>query len=221
MTGGGRGLLEWGWAGAALEGEGESGDVPVVAEFAEGVLVGAIDGLGHGIEAAVAAREAARVLAAHAGEPLAALFERCHEALHGTRGAVMSVASFDACGSMTWAGVGNVDAILLRGGSAPGRRREALTARGGIVGYRVPSLRLATLPVSPGDLLILASDGVHGTFAEDLPVHEAAQELAEGVLARHARGSDDALVVVARYLGAPGEAATRGGEGRGGEGGGR
>jgi hypothetical protein len=215
MTGGGRGLLEWGWAGAALEGEGESGDVHVVADFAEGVLVGAIDGLGHGIEAAAAAREAARVLAAHAGEPLASLVERCHEALRGTRGAVMSLASFDARGSMTWAGVGNVDAILLRGGAAPGRRREALTARGGIVGYHLPSLHPSTLPVSSGDLLVLATDGVHDGFVDDLPLRGAARALAEEILARHARGSDDALVVVARYLGAPGEASARGGEGGG------
>jgi phosphoserine phosphatase RsbX len=218
MTGSGLGLLEWGWAGAALEGEGESGDVHVVAEFAEGVLVGAIDGLGHGIEAAAAAREAARVLAAHAAEPLAALVERCHDALHRTRGAVMTLASFDARGSMTWAGVGNVDAILLRGGAAPGLRREALTARGGIVGYHLPSLHPSTLPVSSGDLLILATDGIHGGFAEEVPVHGAVQEIADGILARHARGSDDALVVVARWLGAPG-AAAGGDEGRGGEGG--
>jgi hypothetical protein len=52
MTAGQRPLLELGWAGTALEAE--SGDVHVVAEFDHGVLVGVIDGLGHGYEAAVA-----------------------------------------------------------------------------------------------------------------------------------------------------------------------
>jgi negative regulator of sigma-B (phosphoserine phosphatase) len=216
MTGAGRGLLDWGWAGAALEGE--SGDVHVVAEVAEGVLVGAIDGLGHGIEAAAAAREAARVLASHAGEPLPSLVERCHEALRRTRGAVMTLAWFEAGGSMTWAAVGNVDGILLRGGAAPEPRRAAIAPRGGIVGYHLPSLYPQRLPVSSGDVLVLATDGVHTEFAEDVPMHGAPREIAEGILARHARGSDDALVVVARYLaGSAGPA--RGGEGAGGDGG--
>jgi serine phosphatase RsbU (regulator of sigma subunit) len=217
MTDGvGRALLDWAWAGAALEGD--SGDVHLVAEFTGGVLVGVIDGLGHGLEAAVAAREAARVLAATPGEPLDALVERCHEALRRTRGAVMSLASFDARGSMTWAGVGNVDAILLRGGAAAGARREAIAPRGGIVGYQLPSLRPAVLPVAAGDLLVMATDGVHSGFAEALRVDAPPRELAEGILARHGRGSDDALVLVARWLGAPGgpgEGAASGEEGRG------
>jgi hypothetical protein len=184
----------------------------VVAEFADGVLVGVIDGLGHGTEAAVAAREAARVLASRAGDPLEPLVERCHEALRRTRGAVMSLASLDARGSMTWVGVGNVDAILLRGAPGAEPRREALAARGGIVGYRLPALRPSTLPVSPGDLLFLATDGVRSRFAEDLRLQAGPQELADELLARHARGTDDALVLVARWLG-PDPASAPGREG--------
>ncbi len=194
--------VEWGSAGAPLAGE-VSGDVHVVSEFPDGVLVAAIDGLGHGPEAAAAANEAARTLEAFAGEPVSALVERCHQALRKTRGAVMTLASFDSRrSSMTWVGIGNVEGILLRAGRAAEPAREAVTLRGGVVGYQLPTLRASALTVSPGDTLILATDGIRGGFLADLAVQGSPQELAESIFARNARGSDDALVVVARYLGA-------------------
>lgn len=193
-------LLDWSWAGIALEGD-ESGDVHVIAEFEHGVLVGVVDGLGHGFEAAAAARTAARVLRSFAGEPLVALVERCHEALRRTRGAVMSLASFDArAPSMTWGGIGNVEGLLLRASPAS-RPRESIVLRGGIVGYHLPSLHAATLAVAPGDVLILATDGVDERFGDDVTPGAPPREVADAILARHARGTDDALVLVARYLG--------------------
>ena len=209
MTAGGRTLLDWAWAGAALEAE--SGDLHVVAEFPDGVLVGVIDGLGHGIEAAASAGAAASVLSSSAGDPLEALVERCHAALRRARGAVMSLARFEGP-SMTWAGVGNVEGLLVRG---DGGVRETIPLRGGIVGYHLPSLRVATVPVAPGDTLILATDGIRGGFGEALPPRATPQALADRILALHARGSDDALVLVARYLGAAG-APTAGADGAGG-----
>jgi phosphoserine phosphatase RsbX len=209
MTAERRGLLELGWAGMGLEPE--SGDLHVVAEFDGGVLVGVIDGLGHGYEAAVAARAAARVLAAYAAEPLATLVERCHEALRRTRGAVMSLAAFDGRdASMTWAGVGNVEGILVPADGTPARRRETILLRGGIVGYQLPSVRPATLSLAPGDTLVLATDGIHHGFLAEPTPQGTPQEVADGILARHSRGSDDALVLVARWVGAPG--ATTGGD---------
>ena len=210
MTDGGCALLDWAWAGSALEAE--SGDLHVVAEFPEGVLVGVIDGLGHGIEAAASASAAASILASSAGEPLETLVVRCHEALRGARGAVMSLARFEGP-SMTWAGVGNVEGLLVRGDGV--RPRETIPLRGGIVGYHLPSLRADTVPVAPGDTLILATDGIHGGFGEALPRRATPRELADRILAAHARGSDDALVLVARYLGAEREPAP-GAQGAGG-----
>jgi hypothetical protein len=193
-------VVEWGSAGAALDGA-DSGDACVVAPFPGGALVAVIDGLGHGPEARDATREAVRILEACAGEPLGALVERCHEALRKTRGAVMSLASFDArAASLTWLGVGNVEGFLLR--AAPGGRpRESLTLRGGVVGYQLPPLRPAALSVARGDTLVMATDGIRSAFVADLAPSPRPQELADAILARHARGTDDALVLVARYAG--------------------
>ena len=194
-------ILLVGWAGTALEGD-ESGDLHVVVQFEGGALVALIDGLGHGAEAADAARAAARILEAHAREPVLALVDRCHAGLRLTRGAVMSIASFAASdSSITWVGVGNVDGVLLRArGNLLGGNAAILT-RGGVVGYQLPLLRAATVPLTIGDTLIMTTDGIRSGFAQGLDLARSPEEIAEGILSGHSKGTDDARVVVARYTG--------------------
>lgn len=196
-------IIQWGWAGNALEAE--SGDLHVVVPFLGGALVALVDGLGHGPEAAAAAAATVPLLEAHAGEPVLALLQRCHEGLRKTRGAVMSLASFDARdSSMTWAGVGNVAAALLRADRMlVNDASEAMVSRGGVVGYRLPPLQARTLQVAPGDILVMATDGIRWGFTSGLAMAHAPQEIAESILAAFGTGTDDAHVVVARCIGSP------------------
>jgi serine phosphatase RsbU (regulator of sigma subunit) len=198
-------VIEWGSAGLAFgdEGDGrESGDRHVIVPFPEAALVAVIDGLGHGAEAAIAARAAARLVEDNARGSVVTLTQRCHEGLRRTRGVVMSLAWFGAEeSSMTWLGVGNVRALLLRADPAANPPRESLTARGGVLGYQLPPLRAATLAVSPGDTLIMATDGIRADFTSVVSTAPPPQELADAILARHRKHSDDALVLVARYAG--------------------
>ena len=189
-------LVEWTVAIRSLGNE--SGDQYLVSRTADGgVLVAVVDGLGHGPEAASAAKTAIAVLEASGERELGARFLRCHERLRDTRGVVLSLALF-ATGSLTWLGVGNVDGVLLRSGfSAP----EQLLVRGGVVGRRLPSLELSRLTVARGDTLILATDGVDHGFASDLGITFAAPPTAERILADHGKETDDALVLVVRYVG--------------------
>ena len=200
-----RSIIEWAAAGRALGEPGEaceSGDLHVAAPFPEGILVGVIDGLGHGPEAARAARTAAQVLTAHAGETVQVLIERCHGKLRNTRGAVMSLASFNgADSSITWIGVGNVDAVLLRAEPKADCRDEAISVRGGIVGYQLPPLRATALPVTRGDTLIMTTDGIRSGFTAGVNLWHGAQDIADSILALHSKDSDDSLVLVARYIG--------------------
>jgi hypothetical protein len=48
----------------------------------------------------------------------------------------------------------------------------------------------------------MATDGIHSGFTAGLAIEHGPQEIAESILARSSRGTDDAHVVVARYLGA-------------------
>lgn len=54
-------LVEYGVANFALPGEGTSGDCHVLRARSSGLLVAAIDGIGHGEEAANAAKTAASI----------------------------------------------------------------------------------------------------------------------------------------------------------------
>jgi|SRR5882762_4278754 len=200
-------LIEWGVATLAHPGEAQSGDRHLVKPVGTSVLVAVVDGLGHGTEAATAAQAAVAALERHATESPVPLIERCHRALHGTRGAVMSVAVLGRSdASMTWVGVGNVEGLLLHGDGAARSRsgRESLVTRGGIVGSELPRLHPTVLPIAPGDLLIFATDGIREGFADGLSPEAPPQQLADQILARHGKGTDDALVLVARYLGGAG-----------------
>ncbi len=195
-------LVEYGVAKFVLPGQGESGDQHLVCCNQSGILIAAIDGIGHGEEAANAAKEAVSILKTGANEPVISLLQRCHEGLRATRGVVLSLASIDPeHGMMTWAGVGNVQGALMRAGSRKGAVQEVLMLRGGVVGSQLPALQAAVLPVAKGDTLVFVTDGIRGEFAEGLSALESPQRAADRILKRHCRGNDDALVLVVRLTG--------------------
>ena len=96
---------------------------------------------------------------------------------------------------LTWIGVGNVEARLLPEMAAP-------ILFGGVVGHKLPAVRPSSHPLHRDDLVVMVTDGVRSDFAESVSRVGASQAIAERVLKRAARGGDDALVVVVRWLGA-------------------
>jgi negative regulator of sigma-B (phosphoserine phosphatase) len=194
--------IEWGIATRCRLGEDMSGDLGVVNLLAEGVLVAGIDGLGHGSEAARAARKAAAVMRESPDQDLVELVERCHSALRGTRGAAISMAFVSASASrMTWLGVGNVEGRVLSGDPAATRPKASLALARGVPGHELPVVRAATMTVQPGDVLVLATDGVDAGFADSLELSGSSQTISERILSDHWKPADDALVIVVRYLG--------------------
>lgn len=197
-----RRLLDWGVATLALSGEHESGDRHLVKFFRNGALVAVVDGLGHGAEAAEAAGLAVETLERHASESIIPLLRRCHAVLPRTRGVVMSVASFNAVdATMTWLGVGNVEGVLVHAAPESAPDKESLLLRGGVVGGQLPGLRAAVFQVAPGDTLIFTTDGISSGFTTGLNIEGSPQQIADGIMDRHRKGSDDALALVARYRG--------------------
>ena len=195
-------LIEWGIATQAAAGYDESGDNYLVESFTDGTLVAVVDGLGHGPQAANAAETAITALRGRTHEPIATLVKRCHEASRRTRGVVISLASFREDHTMSWLGIGNVNGILLHPpGAGSTSNRERLLPRGGVVGYQLPTPRPVTISVRPGDTLVFATDGLRSALVEDIDLDQEPQQMADDALARYGRGTDDALVLVARYVG--------------------
>jgi hypothetical protein len=194
--------VEWAIATRCRRGETTSGDLAVVTLLPEGVLVAGIDGLGHGDEAARAARKAAEVLRESPSRDLVLLVERCHAALKGTRGAAISLAFVSPSDrGVTWLGVGNVEGRVLSGDPSAIRPKGSLPLGNGVPGHELPPVRAATLELRTGDVLVLATDGVEAAFADSLDVSGSTQAISERILADHWKPTDDALVVAVRYLG--------------------
>jgi negative regulator of sigma-B (phosphoserine phosphatase) len=195
--------LDWGVALQPQPGQVECGDAWIIEPIAEGFLVAVIDGLGHGAAAAQAAQLAVEAIKGSASQPLEVIVSACHQALLRSRGAAMSLARIDTEGeSLTWLGVGNVEGLVLKpvAFSTSVWQSEALVARGGVVGYELPTLRPASLPFKPGSFLVFATDGVKSGFAAEMRSGLRAQPAADQILAVHRRGTDDALAMVIQLL---------------------
>jgi phosphoserine phosphatase RsbX len=191
-------VVEWVVAGRPIAGASVCGDHFVVAPYSGGVVLGVIDGLGHGPEAAEASHAAAALIAARAGPSLEALVMICHEALHGSRGVVLTLARINAAADeLAWLGVGNVEAVLYSC-----RGKAEAVPRGGVVGYRLPTLRPASLPIARGDVLVFASDGLTFNFPREFP-SDPLGSFAATLVERHGKQTDDVMVLAARYLGMP------------------
>ena len=194
-------LVEWAVASRPLE-PGVSGDAYIVHPLPSGALFAVVDGAGHGPAAATSANEAIRALAADAAHPLTAL-AKCHERLRASRGVVLMLAWVDSQrDTIAWVGVGTVQGMLLRGDPASRPREQILIGRVGVVGRQLPPLQPRTLAIAPGDVLVLATDGIHAAFMNPGPRSEIPQRLADDIMARHWSGVDDGLVLVVRYQGA-------------------
>ncbi len=195
-------VLECGVAEFVLPGFSACGDQYLIQGDRSGILLAAVDGVGHGEEAAAVARAAVSTLRSNLDHPIIAMVEKCHESLHATRGVVLSLAFIDAEQQMlTWLGVGNVQGALMRVGAKKGSAPEMLLLRGGVVGSQLPALQATVLRVAGGDTLFFATDGIRGNFIEGLSSRENPQRAADRILEEYRSGHDDALVLVARLKG--------------------
>jgi negative regulator of sigma-B (phosphoserine phosphatase) len=195
-------MVEYGVSKFVLPGQGESGDHHLVCCNRNGILVAAIDGIGHGEEAGNAAKAAATLLRGAADQPIISSMERCHEKLRSTRGVVLSLAAIDhEHGMMTWLGVGNVQGVLVRCDTRKGNVQETLLLRAGVVGSQLPALQATVLPIARGDTLFFVTDGVRSDFSVSLSARENPQRAADRILEQYRSGTDDALVLVTRFTG--------------------
>jgi serine phosphatase RsbU (regulator of sigma subunit) len=181
------------------------GDFPIaVAVSGTAALFGAADGLGHGSAAERAALRAAEVVERCRTEPPDVLLQLCHRGLADTRGATITLARIDfETDTLSWIGIGNVTADLVAKTPGGVRIRASALLAGGIVGYRIPhALATHQVSIGPGDLLVIATDGILEDHVADIDFALPAMAIAEHILNAYSRESDDALALAARHRGA-------------------
>src|SRR5262249_15286249 len=154
-----------------------------------GAQIVVVDGLGHGPEAAAAAKEAIRVSQAQLALAPAAVIEQAHEALQVTRGAAMAVVKIDRPKQvMSFAGIGNISCSVL---TSSGWR--SLASYNGIVGHQIRKIQEFTAPWEETALLVMHSDGLKSHWSLDMYPGLAMKppSLVAGVLYRdYVRGRD-------------------------------
>ncbi len=160
-------------------------------------VIMACDGLGHGPEAAHAAREARRLFQEYWTRPLPEIVEALHTGLRGTRGAALAVLEVDHQNQVVrYCGIGNIEARILIG---EGQRR--LLSHNGIAGQKASKIQEFTYPWDENGLIVMHSDGI-GTrwHLDDYPgLALRHPSVIAGVLYRDFRHQrDDCLVMVGK-----------------------
>ncbi|MCP9208747.1 SpoIIE family protein phosphatase [Streptomyces sp. HD1123-B1] len=190
------GLQDVGSVCLAVEGEEECGDARAVVQAGEIRTAAVVDGLGHGPQAAEAARVALRSFLGDPGLPLPEVLTAMNRVLRRTRGAAVGLLRLGPEGA-EYCGIGNVRALTLTHEGVHHR----LTGQPGVVGWSMPPPRAHGFPVPPGATVVLYSDGIDCRWARDpspsllrLPPSLLSAALAHG----HRRLRDDATVLATR-----------------------
>ncbi|HUO15293.1 MAG TPA: ATP-binding SpoIIE family protein phosphatase [Verrucomicrobiae bacterium] len=140
----------------ALRGEPVSGDGWGMRATADHSFFMVVDGLGHGTFASEAAREAERVLAESDATSAANILRDCHDALKKTRGAAAAIAEISReKGTVTYAGIGNISAVVV-----DGQKRRGIASHNGTLGHQMHKIQEFTVPWNAESILIMHSDGL-------------------------------------------------------------
>lgn len=189
--------LRMGVVSVALRGEPVCGDGWFIKSNHDTSWLMVADGLGHGVFAAEAAREAERVVAEATSNSPAVIMADVHDALKKTRGAAAAITAIDwRSGILSFAGLGNISAVL-----ATRETTRGLASHNGTAGHQMCRVQEFTFPWTEESTLILHSDGLGTRWnLNDYPgLLNKHPSLIAAVLYRDfSRERDDATVLVVK-----------------------
>jgi anti-sigma regulatory factor (Ser/Thr protein kinase) len=137
-------------------GETQCGDGWLMTGPATRRTVVVVDGLGHGPDAAIAARAALAAAAKNAGGAPADIIRAMDGALRPTRGAAAGVAVLEqGRGLCTFCGIGNIAASIHANGVS-----RSMVSHNGILGHQVRKVQEFSYPFPGEALCVLHSDGL-------------------------------------------------------------
>jgi negative regulator of sigma-B (phosphoserine phosphatase) len=174
------------------DGEKANGDAGLVRRSDDGLLIVVLDALGHGEKAAAAAEIGLRYLAeAPLVRGLRPIIDVLHEKLRGSRGAAGMLLLVRG-NHLEGCGVGNV-------GLRSYRAKVPAMLTPGVLGGSMNRLYLFHADLSPGDRIVLFSDGITARFDEEASKGAPALATCRAIMERHRRSHDDATVLVADF----------------------
>lgn len=174
------------------------GDATLIVDSEDSLFLALLDGAGHGVLAANASKTAITYLKNHTQDDLCELLEALHQLLRGTRGAVAGLCRINkTSGELHYSGTGNISTRLFSSNS------ERLVSRDGMLGHQMVNPKLHQRQLSPGDVVMLYSDGVTDRL-EPIDFSDfftlSAYDLARITIDYHSKTLDDASCLVARIL---------------------
>ncbi|HET6436577.1 MAG TPA: SpoIIE family protein phosphatase [Anaeromyxobacter sp.] len=197
-----RQALEVGAVSVPYPGEMVRGDGWAVVAGEGRLLAMVADGIGHGPQAAAAARLAEGILVGEWRRSPGEILTAAHAALRPTRGAALAVTEVvPGRHRVRFAGLGNVTARIEDRGQS-----RLLVSLPGTAGHEARTVREFEYPWPAHALLVMHTDGLATRWGLDQYPGVATRlpGLAAGLLYRdHRRGKDDVTVLVAREVEAP------------------
>lgn len=189
--------LDVGVVSAAVKGEEVCGDGWGAKRTADSVLFMVVDGLGHGILAAEAAREAERIFAMAGSDSAIPILQDAHISLKNTRGAAMAITSLLLDRQIvSFAGIGNIGASIVQMDTSRG-----MASHNGTIGHHLDRIQEFAFPWNTGSILVMHSDGLKsGWDLKRYPgVWNKHPALIAGMLYRDfSRERDDVTVLIAK-----------------------
>jgi anti-sigma regulatory factor (Ser/Thr protein kinase) len=182
-----------------MSGEPICGDGWTVVQGRGRVVVFVVDGLGHGPEAAAAARAGIQAVEKNAQREAPEIMDAVHNALRSTRGAAGAVALLQPESELcVFCGIGNIASSIRSPGST-----RSMVSHNGTLGHQVRKIQEFQYPFPKGSLLVMHSDGINTHW--DLGAYPGIEMrhpafVSAALYRDHSRGRDDLTVLTLRNV---------------------
>lgn len=173
------------------------GDETILLENSEYIFLAVFDGAGHGQSAFNISQKAKNIIQRLAfTTALEDLINNLHNELRGTIGGVVAICKINKDTSIcTCSAVGNISIKIFP------PQEKMLMSYGGILGYEITKPKINTRKLSPGDIIILHSDGINTNFNADeiIDFYNLSAKQLSGILIDYfSKTLDDASVIIVK-----------------------
>ena len=191
-------LFDVGSYNRPMPGEHASGDLALIVEFDEYILLMIADVSGHGEKAHDLSNAISNYVMNNTCKDLAILMSGLHKVLIGTLGAAVALLLIDIeSKTFQYLGVGNTGANRSVGKPWKGVSRD------GILGQRLPGFYAQAGFLENGDIFTMWTDGISdhsGNSFVKSHAYESAAEIAHGLVSELGKQHDDASCIIFKWL---------------------